>query len=100
MTLKLTCCFMFIFQKMLSNIPTNNIYYLKIAGSSKSIYSQDYFDGNFSKEVVFGLEGEHFTFEPQQDETSKMTCAPSEDSDQPGHPPSLIRVFAVHFLGS
>ena len=26
----------------------------------------------------------------------KLTkCAPSEDSDQPGHPPSLIRVFAV-----
>ena len=24
-----------------------------------------------------------------------MTCAPSEDSDQPGHLPSLIRVFAV-----
>ena len=24
-----------------------------------------------------------------------MTSAPSEDSDQPGHPPSLIRVFAV-----
>ena len=24
-----------------------------------------------------------------------MTCAPSEDSYQPGHPPSLIRVFAV-----
>ena len=23
-------------------------------------------------------------------------CAPSEDSDQPGHSPSLIRVFAVH----
>ena len=22
-------------------------------------------------------------------------CAPSEDSDQPGHPPSLIRIFAV-----
>ena len=22
-------------------------------------------------------------------------CAPSEDSDQPGHPPSLIRVFAL-----
>ena len=22
-------------------------------------------------------------------------CAPSEDSDQPGHPPSLFRVFAV-----
>ena len=26
---------------------------------------------------------------------NKMTWAPSEDSDQPGHPPSLIRVFAV-----
>ena len=24
-----------------------------------------------------------------------MACAPSEDSDQPQHPPSLIRVFAV-----
>ena len=23
-------------------------------------------------------------------------CAPSEDSDQPGHPPSLTRVFSVH----
>ena len=27
-------------------------------------------------------------------------CAPSEDSDQPGHPPSLIRVFAVRSMGS
>ena len=29
-------------------------------------------------------------FEPSHDKTNKMTCAPSEDSDQPGHPPSLI----------
>ena len=35
-------------------------------------------------------------FEPPHDKTNKMACAPSEDSDQPGHPPSLIRVFAVH----
>ena len=35
-------------------------------------------------------------FEPHRDKTNKMACAPSEDSDQPGHPPSLIRVFAVH----
>ena len=34
-------------------------------------------------------------FEPPHDKTNKMACAPSEDSDQPGHPPSLIRVFAV-----
>ena len=33
--------------------------------------------------------------EPVHDKTNKMTCAPSEDSDQPGHPPSLIRVVAV-----
>ena len=30
-------------------------------------------------------------YEPRQ----QNECAPSEDSDQPGHPPSLIRVFAV-----
>ena len=28
-------------------------------------------------------------------QTNKMTSAPSEASDQPGHPPSLIWVFAV-----
>ena len=33
--------------------------------------------------------------EPQHDKTNKMACAPSQDSDQPGHPPSLSRVFAV-----
>ena len=33
--------------------------------------------------------------EPRHDKTNKMACAPSEDSDQPRHPPSLIRVFAV-----
>ena len=27
--------------------------------------------------------------------TNKMTCAFSDDSDQPGHLPRLIRVFAV-----
>ena len=30
----------------------------------------------------------------------RMVCAPSEDSDQPGHPPSLIRVFVVRSVGS
>ena len=34
------------------------------------------------------------TWQNQQNE-----CAPSEDSDQPGHPPSLITVFAVVSLG-
>ena len=31
--------------------------------------------------------------EQPHDKINKMTCAPSEESDQPGHPPSLIRVF-------
>ena len=33
-------------------------------------------------------------------QNQQSECAPSEDSDQPGHPPGLIRVFAVHFMGS
>ena len=39
-------------------------------------------------------------FEPPHDKTSKMTFVPSEDSDHPGHPPSLIRVFAARSVGS
>ena len=38
--------------------------------------------------------------EPPHDKTNKMACAPSEDSDQPGHPSSLVRVFAVRSMGS
>ena len=34
-------------------------------------------------------------YEPLHDKTNKMTSAPSEGSDQPGHPRNLIRVFAV-----
>ena len=33
--------------------------------------------------------------EPPHDKTNEMARAPSESSGQPGHPPSLIRVFAV-----
>ena len=36
---------------------------------------------------------------PAYNKTNKMTCVPSKDSDQPGHPPSLIRVFAGHSIG-
>ena len=38
--------------------------------------------------------------EPQHDKIHRMTCVPIEDSDKPGHSPSLIRVFAMHFMGS
>ena len=40
--------------------------------------------------------------EPPHDKTNKMTCALSEDSDQTGRMPRLIRVFAgctCHFVG-
>ena len=39
--------------------------------------------------------GFNMKIDPRHDKTNKMICAPSEDSDQPGHPPSLIRVSAV-----
>ena len=33
-------------------------------------------------------------------QNQQSDCAPSEDSDQPGHTPSLIRVFAVCLMGT
>ena len=33
--------------------------------------------------------------EPAHDKTNKMACAPREDSDQPGHPSSLISFRCV-----
>ena len=36
----------------------------------------------------------HSITEPPHDKTNKVACAPAK-TDQPGHPPSLIRVFAV-----
>ena len=35
-------------------------------------------------------------FEPAHDKTYKMSCAPGEDSDQPGHAPSLISLRYPH----
>ena len=45
-------------------------------------------------EVNFTKSRTIYIFEPRHDKTSNM-CAPSEDLDQPGHLPSLIRVFAI-----
>ena len=38
------------------------------------------------------------TYEPQHYKTNKMTCAPREDSDQPGHPPSQCVAEEPMFL--
>ena len=46
-----------------------------------------------SNQILFSI-----SFQPQHDKPKNMTCAPSENSDQTGHPPSLIRVFAVRIL--
>ena len=42
----------------------------------------------------------HYLFEPADDKTNEMACTSREDSDQPGHPPSLFRVVAVRSIGS
>ena len=34
--------------------------------------------------------------EPPHDKTNKMACVPSKDSDQHGHPPSLISIRCLH----
>ena len=47
----------------------------------------------------FGQQGIK-AIEPEQDKTNKKIRAHGEDADQPGHPPSLIRVFAVRSVGS
>ena len=39
------------------------------------------------------------TNEPPRDKTNKMAYAPSEDSDQPGHLPSLISLGCLHEEG-
>ena len=38
--------------------------------------------------------------EPVHDKPNKMTFVPSEDSNQPLHPPRLTRVFAVRSVGN
>ena len=45
--------------------------------------------------LILTVESFKTSFEPPHDKTNEMACAPTDDSDQPRHPPSLIRVFAV-----
>ena len=42
------------------------------------------------RNLVVNSDAANEKYEPAHDKTNKMTCAPSEDSDQPRHPPSLI----------
>ena len=54
----------------------------------------------FEDFVVPRLDCEVFTNWATSWQNQQIECAPSEDSDQPGHPPSRIRVFTVHTMGS
>ena len=66
-------------------------------GCRKSQPERWYYDGNFMIIVCMVNVNPIWaaTWQNQQSD-----CAPSEDSDQHGHPPSLIRVFAVCLMGS
>ena len=51
---------------------------------------------DFCRSVYTCIKGSNMEMQfRKNDKTSKMTCAPSEDSDQTGHPHSMIRAFAV-----
>ena len=54
-----------------------------------------YFSQCFTFSLRHSGAWENLQKEPPHDKPNKMVCAPSEASYQPGHPPSLIRVFAV-----
>ena len=41
----------------------------------------------FSLFTFIMIDNDRVPFELPHDKTYKMTCAPREDSDQPGHPP-------------
>ena len=48
-----------------------------------------------SSENIWGHFGNLFKIWAATWQNQQSHCVPIEDSDQPGHPPSLIRVFAV-----
>ena len=49
--------FMLILQKLITDLPTNMEYKLSIAAVTQSIFSTSYYIGDFSKEIIFQLEG-------------------------------------------
>ena len=78
-----------------------NFYHLKSLGSTSVFLATEDLPRVHCSETAFRtflLHGS-LLYELPYDQTNKMTSAPSEDSDQPGHPPSLIRVFAEETLG-
>ena len=72
-----------------SRLPFEFALYLKKMGQPVAQHRQTSFC------YFTSLASKKGTYEPPRDKTNKMACVPSEDSEQPEHPPSLFRVFAV-----
>ena len=98
---RIQCC-------MLINMHTFSIFsffgkaFEQAASSTSSRTLHDNFD-TFSKlkqHLLLCFSEQVVLFEPEHDKTHNLTCAPSEVSDQPGHPPSLISIFTMCFMGS
>ena len=64
--------------------------------SGSTLFAQTHLSENFGSLQYFDSKNNLSpSWQNQQND-----CGPSEDSDQPRHPPSLINVFAVHSVGS
>ena len=74
-----------------------NTHAVLVRGNRAYTVTRDHTPNNEKEKARILKEGllRFLIFEPPHDKTNKMACASSEDSDQPGHPPSLIRVFGV-----
>ena len=72
------------------------------AGAKDGYMCSDVFHVVENNCVLMNMHELHFSswYEPSHDKTNNVACAPSEDSDQPRHLHSLIRVFAVRSMGS
>ena len=82
----------------LSLTPMIESYFIFISLGSLSPFG--YLKKRVQLKPVPALQTTMLSYEPAHDKTNKMACAPSEDSFQPGHPPCLIKVFAVRLIGS
>ena len=80
--------------------PTNIFLRLALLKKDEDLENSKWLCINFHDRRKSGLPLILKTFEPLHDKTNKMTCAPSEGSDQPGHPHRLIRAFTVCSMGS
>ena len=83
-------------------VATPNTVFLKM----RLVYTQHLVCAHFSKGPIVWTNFPHSTGQCGVSDMSRLMtkptkwCAPSKDSDQPGHPPSLIKVFAVHLIST